>query len=48
MCRSRAVFVPRLDVLSGMGHHPDRRHGSGPVYLINDLGQFDWANGTIA
>ena len=44
---SRAVFVPRLDVLSGMGHHPDRQHGSGPVYLISDLGQFDWANGTM-
>ncbi len=44
---SRAIFVPRLDVLSGMGHHPDRQHGSGPVYLISDLGQFDWANGTM-
>ena len=44
---SRAVFVPRLDFLSGMGHHPARRHGSGPQYLISDLGQFDWANGTL-
>jgi len=44
---SRAVFVPRLDFLSGMGHHPARQRGSGPVYLISDLGQFDWADGTM-
>lgn len=44
---SRAVFVPRLDHLSGMGHHPARRLGSGPLYLVSDLGQFDWANGRM-
>jgi acyl CoA:acetate/3-ketoacid CoA transferase beta subunit len=41
---SRAVFVSRLDWLSGMGHHPARNRGSGPHYLVSDLGQFDWAN----
>jgi acyl CoA:acetate/3-ketoacid CoA transferase beta subunit len=44
---SRAVFVPRLDWLSGMGHHPARRRGAGPRYLISDLGQFDWAAGQM-
>jgi acyl CoA:acetate/3-ketoacid CoA transferase beta subunit len=42
---SRAVFVPKLDWLSGMGHDPKRQRGSGPRYLISDLGQFDWVNG---
>jgi acyl CoA:acetate/3-ketoacid CoA transferase beta subunit len=41
---SRAVFVSRLDRLSGMGHHPARKRGRGPRYLVSDLGQFDWAN----
>ncbi len=44
---SRAVFVKKLDWLSGMGHHPDRKRGSGPRYLVSDLGQFDWANGRM-
>ncbi len=44
---SRAVFVPRLDCLSGLGHHPDRQQGSGPHYLVSDLGQFDWAHGRM-
>lgn len=44
---SRAVFVPRLDWCSGLGHSPERRRGSGPRYLISDLGQFDWANGRM-
>jgi len=44
---SRAVFVPKLDWLSGLGHHPERRAGSGPRYLISDLGQFDWAEGRM-
>lgn len=41
---SRAVFVPKVDWCSGLGHSPQRRRGSGPCYLISDLGQFDWAN----
>ncbi len=40
---SRATFVPALDVLSGLGHHPARTHGRGPVYLVSNLGQFDFA-----
>lgn len=44
---SRLTFVPRLDFLSGLGHHPARTHGAGPVYLITDLGQFDFANGRM-
>jgi hypothetical protein len=44
---SRLTFVPQLDFLSGMGHNPARRHGAGPVYLITDLGQFDFANGRL-
>lgn len=44
---SRVTFVPQLDFLSGLGHHPARTLGSGPHYLITDLGQFDFANGTM-
>lgn len=39
---SRLTFVPRLDFHSGLGHHPERRHGAGPRYLVSDLGQFDF------
>ncbi len=44
---SRVTFVEKLDFVSGMGHVPGRRRGSGPNYLISDLGQFDWANGRM-
>lgn len=44
---SRAVFVPRVDVVSGLGHSPARRRGRGPVYLLSDLGQFDWVDGQL-
>ena len=40
---SRLTFVPKLDFLSGLGHHPRRRWGSGPRYLVTDLGEFDFA-----
>lgn len=40
---TRLTFVPRLDFLSGLGYHPARRQGSGPCYLVTDLGQFDFA-----
>jgi acyl CoA:acetate/3-ketoacid CoA transferase beta subunit len=40
---SRVTFVPSLDVISGLGHHPARTHGCGPRYLVSDLGQFDFA-----
>ena len=39
---SRVTFVPKLDFLSGLGHNDLRTHGSGPQYLITDLGQFDF------
>ena len=42
---SRLTFVPKLDFLSGLGHHPGRVAGHGPAYLITDLGQFDFGVG---
>jgi acyl CoA:acetate/3-ketoacid CoA transferase beta subunit len=44
---SRVTFVSQLDFLSGLGHHPARTHGAGPVFLISDLGQFDFAHGRM-
>jgi hypothetical protein len=44
---SRVTFVAELDFLSGLGHHPDRKHGSGPRYLVTDLGQFDFSYGRM-
>jgi glutaconate CoA-transferase, subunit B len=44
---SRITFVRKLDFCSGMGHNPHRIRGSGPKYLISDLGQFDFANGRM-
>ncbi len=44
---SRAVFVEKLDFLSGLGHHPARRAGAGPRYLLSNLGQFDFAHGRL-
>lgn len=42
---SRVTFVEELDHLSGMGHNPQRKHGSGTKALISDLGVFDYTNG---
>ncbi|MFN8595091.1 MAG: CoA-transferase [Anaerolineae bacterium] len=44
---SRAVFVDKVDFVSGLGHTPDRISGTGPQYCITNLGQFDWANGLM-
>ena len=44
---SRAVFVEPIDFVSGLGHHPDRLDGAGPVYLVSNLGQFDFADGRL-
>jgi len=44
---SRVVFVERLDFVSGLGHSPARRAGSGPRYLVSNLGQFDFAAGRM-
>jgi len=42
---SRVVFVETVDYVSGMGHTAQRQRGSGPRYLVSDLGEFDWHNG---
>lgn len=39
----RHTFVPQLDFRSGLGHDAKRAQGSGPRYLVSDLGQFDFA-----
>jgi len=44
---SKVTFVSQLDVRSGLGHAMERRLGSGPIYLISDLGQFDFLNGRL-
>lgn len=44
---SRVTFVRHLDFLSGMGHHPSRKRGAGPKYLISNLGQFDFFSGRM-
>lgn len=38
----RHTFVKSLDFLSGLGNHTARTNGSGPRFLITDLGQFDF------
>jgi acyl CoA:acetate/3-ketoacid CoA transferase beta subunit len=44
---SRVTFVPKLDFISGLGYNPARTRGSGPRYLVTDLGQFDFAQGRM-
>ncbi len=44
---SRLTFVEHLDFRSGLGHVPERKRGRGPVYLVSDLGQFDFAAGAM-
>lgn len=44
---SRVTFVEHLDIRSGVGHSASRRRGSGPVYLVSDLGQFDFLGGRL-
>jgi len=44
---SRVTFVSQLDFCSGLGHNFSRKHGSGPRYLVTDLGQFDFASGRM-
>jgi acyl CoA:acetate/3-ketoacid CoA transferase beta subunit len=38
----RHTFVPTLDFRSGLGHSRERKAGTGPRYLVSDLGQFDF------
>ncbi len=44
---SRVTFVSELDIRSGLGFDPARTHGSGPRYLVSDLGQFDFSHGRM-
>jgi len=44
---SRAVFVPQVDFVSGVGCSAARPAGAGPCYLVSDLGQFDFAMGRM-
>ncbi len=39
--------MEKLDFRSGLGHDPHRRRGSGPRYLVSDLGQFDFEGGRM-
>ncbi len=41
---SPAVFVRKLDYLSGLGHVAGRVRGRGVNYLVSELGQFDWTD----
>jgi hypothetical protein len=43
---SRVTFVEKLDFVSGLGNR-DSEDGTrrGVIYLVSDLGQFDWAEG---
>lgn len=44
---SRVTFVLRLDFCAGLGHNEARTCGSGPKYLVSDMGQFDFADGQM-
>jgi glutaconate CoA-transferase subunit B len=44
---SRVTFVPQLDFCAGLGHNSARKRGTGPRYLITDLGQFDFIHGKM-
>lgn len=40
---SRVTFVQKLDFHSGLGHNHARTRGTGPSFLVTDLGVFDFA-----
>jgi acyl CoA:acetate/3-ketoacid CoA transferase beta subunit len=44
---TKITFVEDLDFLSGLGHSENRVRGGGTVYLISDLGEFDFSNGRM-
>ena len=44
---SRVTFVEELDVRSGLGYDLSRSLGNGPVFLVSDLGEFDFFNGKL-
>ena len=41
---SRITFVRNLDFRSGLGHSKERMRGFGTVYLVSNLGEFDFIN----
>lgn len=43
----RVTFCEKVDYISGVGHSPERTQGSGPRYLVTDMGQFDWHEGRM-
>ena len=44
---SRLTFAVKIDFVSGLGYVPERKTGSGPRYLVTNLGQFDWHQGKM-
>jgi len=44
---SKVTFVETIDLCSGLGHSSARRRGKGAVYLVSDLGQFDFQDGIM-
>ena len=44
---SRVTFVERIDFCSGLGHHEERVRGHGAVYLVSNLGEFDFNEGRM-
>jgi acyl CoA:acetate/3-ketoacid CoA transferase beta subunit len=44
---SRAVFVEKVDFISGLGYAPTRSTDLGPKVCITNLGQFDFADGLL-
>ncbi len=44
---SKITFVETLDFCSGLGHSRLRMRGTGTVYLVSNLGEFDFAKGRM-
>lgn len=44
---SKVTFVENIDIRSGLGYSPKRTRGSGPKYLVSDLGQFNFEEGEM-
>jgi acyl CoA:acetate/3-ketoacid CoA transferase beta subunit len=44
---SKVTFVDELDFRSGLGHTEERVRGSGTRYLVSDLGEFDFTQGSM-
>jgi acyl CoA:acetate/3-ketoacid CoA transferase beta subunit len=44
---SRVTFVEKIDFCSGLGHHEARAKGHGAIYLVSNLGEFDYKEGRM-